>query len=265
MASENSSFAHNSHTSPKCLPIKGLQLFKFLDGQETPPKYLNHDETLHNIINPTYLQYEQQDQLLIIWLLKSMDTFIQLCTPKNERTDATYLLDIKKIVDTLAAIESTLTTEDHIEAILYGLSEDYESIFTSILTRTDPYTIEEIEALLLPQEERLEKYKIRNNRSTNRNNSSFKNQQSTTKRTLQETLGNSKNQCEICNKFGHTTTTCWLKFEYDFQPSISANQSQLCSSEIQDDTPSILGMPSILSDPLWCPNSGATHHITPDS
>jgi len=30
---------------------------------------------------------------------------IQLRTPKKDRTDATYLLDIKKIVDTLAAIE----------------------------------------------------------------------------------------------------------------------------------------------------------------
>jgi len=78
---------------------------------------------------------------------------------------------------------------------------DYGSFVISILTHLDPYTIEEIEALLLSQEESLEKYKIidyavinitvisgpnnsyinkssqyslRNNRSTNHNNSSFK-------------------------------------------------------------------------------------------
>ena len=44
--------------------------------------------------------------------------------------------------------------------IFFILNKDYDNFVTSILTRTNPYTIEEIEALLFNQEERLEKYNI---------------------------------------------------------------------------------------------------------
>lgn len=164
-----------------------------MDGKDTPPKYLNPDDALHGIVNPAYLQYEQQDQFLVAWLLASMDTSvltqmvglttgsqiwnklhvchasqsrakvkslqIQLRTPKRDRNAATYLLDMKKIVDALTVIGSLISTEDHVEAILDGLYEDYDNFVTSILTRSDPYTIEEIQALLLSQEELHEKYK----------------------------------------------------------------------------------------------------------
>ncbi|WVY94767.1 hypothetical protein V8G54_033855 [Vigna mungo] len=66
---------------------------------------------------------------------------------------------MKKIVDTLAVIGSLISTEDHVEAILGGLYEDYDNFVTSILTLSDAYNIEEIEALLLSQEELHEKYK----------------------------------------------------------------------------------------------------------
>jgi len=44
-------------------------------------------------------------------------------------------------------------TDDHIEVILDGLSEEYDNFVTSILSRVDPYTVEEIETLLLSQKE----------------------------------------------------------------------------------------------------------------
>ena len=44
---------------------------------------------------------------------------------------------------------SPISTEDHIDVILNGLPEEY-----------DPYTVDEIEALLLTQEEQLEKHKF---------------------------------------------------------------------------------------------------------
>jgi len=36
------------------------------------------------------------------------------------------------------------------------------------------------------------------------------------------------------------------------------------SSVVDDDEPSILGTPSTLHDPLWYPDSGASHLFTPD-
>jgi len=54
----------------------------------------------------------------------------QLRTPKGEgeRTVAAYLLDLKEAVD---ALDCPISSEEHREAILNGLSDDYESIIIS--------------------------------------------------------------------------------------------------------------------------------------
>jgi len=178
---------------------------------------------------------------------------IQLRTPKKDRNVATYILDIKKIVDTLVAIESSISIEYHIEAIIYGLYDDYDNFVTYILTCTNPCIMEEIEFVLLFHEERLEKYKTidfviinnviifgssntyrnkvhqsyqRNNKSTNGNTSFIKNQHfNNIKNAPRSFWQQQKPQCQILNKFGHVVTNCWQKFEHDFQLSISANQS----------------------------------------
>ena len=83
----------------------------------------------------------------------------QLKAPKHDRSISTYLLDIKKIVDMLGATGSSLTNEEHLEAIFYDLSKEYESFITAVTSCLDPYTVEDIEALLMAREERLERYK----------------------------------------------------------------------------------------------------------
>ena len=60
-----------------------------------------------------------------------------------------YLLNIKESVDTLVAIGFPLTIDDHVKVILDGLPEDYDSFVTLVLSWLDPYTVEEIEVLLL--------------------------------------------------------------------------------------------------------------------
>jgi len=82
-----------------------------------------------------------------------------LKTPKNDKFVSNYLLDIKKTVDNLAAVGADISTEEHIEAILDGLSDEYDGFITSISSRTDPYSVDDLEALLLAQEERFEKHK----------------------------------------------------------------------------------------------------------
>jgi len=51
--------------------------------------------------------------------------------------------DIKKCVDTLVVIGVAFSNEDHVENILDRSYEEYDSFVTSILSRLDPYTIEE--------------------------------------------------------------------------------------------------------------------------
>jgi len=82
---------------------------------------------------------------------------LRLKTPKQDRSVSAYLLEIKTTVDFLASIGAPVSIEDQIEAILDSLSEDYDPFVASIMSRSEPYTINEIEALLLAQEERLAK------------------------------------------------------------------------------------------------------------
>ena len=172
--------------------MKGLKLFKFLDGQQVPPKYLSIEDNLADKINQDFLNHEQQDQLLVAWMLASLTPTIlktmvglstaskiwerlhtyfasqtrakvkklkiQLQAPKKDRLINLYLLEIKKITDTLSVIGSPVSINDHIEAILDGLPEDYDRFVTIVLSRIDPYIVKEIESLLLSQEEQFDKH-----------------------------------------------------------------------------------------------------------
>jgi len=172
--------------------IDGLRFRKYLEGKEAPPKYLNEESRASDIINPQYVHYHQQDRLIFAWLLSSMSSPLltktvglntsyevwqklkiyyasqsrakikklktQLKSAKKERSISVYILEIKKIVDSLCAAGVSISEEEHIEHILDGLSEEYDPFVTTILSCHEPYTVEEIEALLLDQEERLERH-----------------------------------------------------------------------------------------------------------
>jgi len=161
---------------------------QFLEGKNVPSRYLNSDDQPNQTISMEFLQYQQQ--LIVVWLVASMTYFVlikmgkftlftriwfrletyyashtpvkikriklQLKTPKYDRFISSYLLDTKKSVDTLATMGAPVSMENHIDNILDGLSEDNDSFITAITSRTDPCIVDEIEALLLPQEERFD-------------------------------------------------------------------------------------------------------------
>ena len=66
---------------------------------------------------------------------------------------------INKVVDSLAIVGSPVSVEDHIEVILDGLNEDYASFITTVISRVQPFSVNELEALLMAQEEMLERFK----------------------------------------------------------------------------------------------------------
>lgn len=49
-----------------------------------------------------------------------------------------YLLDIKKIVNTLETIGSPITSDKHIKVILDDLSNEYDTFVTYVTSRIDP-------------------------------------------------------------------------------------------------------------------------------
>ena len=52
--------------------LRGLQLMHFLDGTVVPSEFLNQNN--RNVANPAFCTYQQQDQLLVAWLLASMSS-----------------------------------------------------------------------------------------------------------------------------------------------------------------------------------------------
>lgn len=60
-----------------------------------------------------------------------------------------YLLKVKSVVDFLAAVGNPIPMNDYIEAIFDGLPDEYDSIVTTVISKTEAYTVDEIEALLL--------------------------------------------------------------------------------------------------------------------
>lgn len=67
-----------------------------------------------------------------------------------------YLLKIKNVIDRLASVGHPVSSSDHIDAILNGLPEEYDTFVISINSRSESYVLEEIESLLLAQEGRIE-------------------------------------------------------------------------------------------------------------
>ena len=81
----------------------------------------------------------------------------QLRSTKKIGSLNAYLLEIKKIMDNLASIGALVNEEDHVDAILDGLLEDYFALVTVITSKTEPCFVSQVEALLMAHEERLEK------------------------------------------------------------------------------------------------------------
>ncbi|RVW43373.1 Retrovirus-related Pol polyprotein from transposon RE1 [Vitis vinifera] len=169
----------------------GLQKFVFSDD-EVPVQFLTREDARSGKATKEFLEWEQQDQLLLSWLLSSVsesilprlvgcDTSFLLWgrleqyfasqtrakakqfktqlqhTKKGGSTIDEYLAKIKVCVDSLASVGVSLSTKDHVESILDGLPNDYESFVTSVILRNDDFSVEEIEALLMAHESRVEK------------------------------------------------------------------------------------------------------------
>ena len=170
--------------------IKGHRLQSHLRKEQIPEMYLTDEDAIAGNHNPDFCDWEQQDNILLAWLLASLSENIrvrmvgcvfayqiweriekffasqtrakvhqlktQLKNIKKTSSMNLYLLEIKKCVDQLIAVGAQIGTEEHIEAILDGLPSNYSPIVTSFISRLDPYSIEEMEALLLAVEARVE-------------------------------------------------------------------------------------------------------------
>jgi len=59
----------------------------------------------------------------------------KLCLLLKTSSISTYILDIKKMVDSLAVVGAPVSINEHVDALLDDLIEDYNGFITSITTR----------------------------------------------------------------------------------------------------------------------------------
>lgn len=215
-----------------------------------------------------------------------------------------YLLKIKKLVDSLSAVGAPMTVSDHIDAVLEGLPEEYNSFIVSVTSRTDPYTVNQIESLLVAQEDRIEKRKkdtpapmsanpvaqstptppkspkpnsssgfsqprsFPNNNSGGRFGPSRGSFRGGRGRGGRSSFSN-KPQCQVCGKYGHMAWQCYHRFNSQFVSPFSSNSSNYSHSPStpSPQTPQA-HFASSSSSPYfnfaWYPDSGATNHVTPN-
>ncbi|KAF7824227.1 Retrovirus-related Pol polyprotein from transposon TNT 1-94 [Senna tora] len=190
-------------------------------------------------------------------------------TKKSTLSMSDFILKIKKITDSLAAIGSPVSTNDHIESILDGLGQGYEGFITSFAMHKHDFTITELKALLLSQEARTERFKkTLNNVSANvaqkgfgqssktsqgqffpnsrggfqgrgyGNNSSFPsfrgNSQNRGRSRGGRTWQGQRPQCQVCGKLGHIGVNCHNRFNQNFtEASLNQYLSQNGTSSTQ--------------------------------
>lgn len=278
--------------------IRGYKLQKFLLGSHAiPEKFASAADEARGQFREEFLTWEQQDQLLLSWLLASMsesmltrmvgcefsyqiwdklESFfssqtkakvLQLKTQlrnlkKGSVSVNEYLLKLKKIIDSLFSVGASVSESDHIESILEGLPEEYNSFIVSVTSRSDSYSVNQIESLLLAQEERLDKYKKESTPALSANlaqsSAASKNAKSPVGSSPNQSkvFGNSQSQqgrftnfrgsnrggrgrggrgyngsgsrpqCQVCGKVGHMAWQCYHRFDDQFiSPFTQFNQN----------------------------------------
>ena len=67
-----------------------------------------------------------------------------------------YFAKIKRVADNLAAVGQPISNDDKMMYLLAGLGSNYDPVVVSVTSKPDSFSLQEIQAILLNQEARLE-------------------------------------------------------------------------------------------------------------
>ncbi|GAV59707.1 UBN2_3 domain-containing protein, partial [Cephalotus follicularis] len=168
--------------------LNGYDLMQFVDGSSSPPpRYLSSAPIGIPVLNPDFLAWYKQDQLLLSWILSSLTESVHaqvvglttsravwsaltvaFASPSQARvmqlrldlhnvskgadSVVVYLQKVKSISDALALASTPISDEDLIIYILGGLGDEYRAFVTSISTRGTSITLVDLHGLLLTEE-----------------------------------------------------------------------------------------------------------------
>ncbi|KAF4373765.1 hypothetical protein G4B88_009339 [Cannabis sativa] len=135
----------------------GHELDKILLVGNPPLQFLVTGEP-----NPEYNQWKCKDQLLLSWLRSSMIEGVLTSIASFSSSHAggqsisDYVDKTQAIADSLTVAGSPILDQDLILQLLNGLGSEYDPVVSWITARSDVLTFEEVQALLLCHESRLE-------------------------------------------------------------------------------------------------------------
>lgn len=174
--------------------IKAHKLYHYVVCPTIPPRFLTDTDRDSGTVNSAYTAWEQQDQMLLSWLQSTLSSsilarvlgsvhsyevwekihsYFQHQTRAKARQLRTelrhlsledkpvdeFLAKVKSLVDSLAYVGDPVSPKEHLDVILEGLAQDYDSVINVIEKEFVPMPIEQAEALILAQELRLKKYR----------------------------------------------------------------------------------------------------------
>ncbi|KAK8943168.1 hypothetical protein KSP39_PZI009550 [Platanthera zijinensis] len=201
-----------------------------------------------------------------------------------------YIQQIKTITDNLAIIGHQISDSDLVMQVLAGLGPTYDSFVPSITTRLDDVSLEDLHGMLLAHES-LHQYHEKtvddivfpsvNMATSTRGFSDRGGRGGRGFRGRGRGRGRGPPRCQICMETGHFGKGCPQRFNHTFFGG--PRSSQYPSGPPSRYPSSVVAPPSALSvahpqypvdefsslhlgttSSPWYPDSGATHHITPD-
>ncbi|OVA05243.1 hypothetical protein BVC80_3011g1 [Macleaya cordata] len=171
--------------------LRSYELLGFVDGSNLcPPKFIKDSTTDALILNPEFIRWQKQDQLLLSWLLSSLteETHSQVLDPqtsyevwqelarsyasqsrarisnlrnelqnlrKGSDSIQQYFNRAKRIAHQLAQASKPLDDDDLALNILAGLPLDYSPFKASMSSRMEPLSSSDLLGSLLTEEMRL--------------------------------------------------------------------------------------------------------------
>jgi hypothetical protein len=204
-----------------------------------------------------------------------MQIFFQLATVKNGSNSITeYFQTIKTLSDTLAAAGQPLNDFESVSFLLKGLGSEYDPFVTSVTTRVNPLSIDELYGHFLAHEMRLEQqlpaidvhppaanfttrnspsrgqgFRDRGGRPYNRGRGSFSSNRGRGSYFSPDAASSTRPPYQICGKPDHTAIRCYYRQDPPKQYQQSTPQGYYST-------------PVLPAEEIWYPDTGATHHLT---
>uniref|UniRef100_A0A803Q6A3 Retrotransposon Copia-like N-terminal domain-containing protein n=1 Tax=Cannabis sativa TaxID=3483 RepID=A0A803Q6A3_CANSA len=268
--------------------VIGHDLDEILFTGTPPPQNL-----VTGVVNPEYTNWKKKDQLLLSWLRSSMSEVILASVAnhtsahslwraleqkfssqtkarllqlmgqfshvhKGSLSISEYVEKVQTIADALTVAGAPVQDQDLVLQVLNGLGPDFDSVVSGITARSDDLSIDEVQALLLSHESRLEHHhqmqnlsmKMQANLAFGSGRSGGVRPFSSTRTGNQETFHSqgrgrgysrfppNRVVCQVCLKVGHTTPVCHYRFDKNWQvpkPAATNPRAYLTRQDLEYD------------------------------